>query len=457
LSSRLTSILARAAASLVLGLGAATAASAQEPSRLDFDRESVPVGGSVRLTFTIDPSLVGQNLKLLTGSNLGPSPMGDFMVNLGGGIQRRARFDATGPVTTLDLPVKSGFAGRTFLIVFVSSRNEIVSSSSNVIAARFDEDGAQFMQVPLSDSYGWVETGLGSAHNVLAVAFTSETRGYAGGPASTLWVTDDGGRNWTPRVLDTAISATICDIEFVDEMHGWVVAGYFFSSVIWSTSDGGETWTRKSANVIPHAIEFVDAQHGWIVGKPTGFSAGGPIAVTSDGGATWSLQATNRRSELYDVRFSGRFTGIAAGRDGVALRTTNGGVTWTDCDLPSVNRDTYFLGVETMDAGASLMLVGSDSVVLRSDDEGASWHAQGLPAGHTFHSVNFTSPLRGWLVGDGGSILWTFDGGETWLPFETGAASEGQTFNKVTSLDRDSVWVAGNLGDVRSFTNVGGE
>lgn len=446
-----------AAALVAVGLlSAATTVVAQEPSRLDFDAETVAVGDSVRFTFTVDPALSGQRVKLHSGSNLGPTQMGEFLVPVGGVVRRRASFDVTAPSMSFDFPVASGLSGKTYLLAFTTSINEVVTSVSNAVSVQFGDTSATFKQVPVPEGYGWVPGDMGAEHNFLSVAFADENRGFAGGPASTLWVTSDGGRTWGPQVIDTALVATVRDVEFADAQHGWAI-GSFFSGIVWMTVDGGDVWARRSVNIVPFAIDFVDAQTGWVAGMPSPFGGGGPIAKTTDGGTTWVMQARDVQEELRSVKFADRNHGIAAGRNGLVLMTSDGGATWTRKTLPVGYRDSYLMAADTVMGGDLATVAGYDSVVLRTTDGGASWEPLRVPADRTFLSVAFTSALRGWLVGNRGSILWTFDGGDTWLPFDANGESVNETFNKVYALDRDSAWAVGNGGQVRAFTIVENE
>lgn len=440
------------AALLALGLLASSAA-AQEPSRLDFDSETVAIGDSVRFTFTVDPALSGQRVKLLSGSNLGPTQMGDFLVPVGGAVRRRATFDVAAPATSLDFTLESGYSGKTYLLAFTTSLNDVVTSASNAISVQFGDSAVTFKQVPVPEGYGWVPGDMGAEHNFLALAFADENRGFAGGPNSTLWVTEDGGRTFAPQVIDDVLKATVRDVEFADADHGWAI-GSFFSGIVWFTVDGGRVWSRRSVNIVPFAIDFVDSRTGWVVGMPSPFGGGGPIAKTTDGGTTWVMQARDVQEEVRSVSFADKNNGVAVGRNGLVLMTSDGGTTWVRKTLPAGFRNAYLMAADTVLGGETAVVAGYDSVVLRTTDRGASWEALRVPPDRTFLSVAFTSALRGWLVGSRGSIFWTFDGGDTWLPFEPNGDSANETFNKVYALDRDSAWAVGNGGQVRSFTIV---
>lgn len=420
---------------------------------LDFDRAEVAAGEPVRFTFTVDASLVGHRLKLVSGTTLGPTRLDGALVPLGGATRLRASFDVAGTETTLEFDSRSGFPGRTFLLLFVTTIGDTVTSTSNVVSVQGDGTRVRLKNVPVPAGYGWVPGDLDAEHTFYSVAFANESRGFAGGPSSTLWVTEDAGRTWLPQPIDDVVRATIRDVEFADEMNGFAI-GAFFTGLVWKTSDGGRTWTRRSVNVVPFSVDFVDPLNGWVAGLPSPFGTGGPIARTTDGGATWRVQASDLQAEIRSIKFVDKYHGVAAGRNGLVLFTSDGGTTWVRKSLPAAHAGAYLMAADLVAGGTTATVSGFDSVVLRTSDGGDSWVAQRVPAGRTYYSVRFTSALRGWLVGSGGSILWTFDGGETWLPFDSSPNAVSGTFHDVFALDRDSIWTIGNDGQVRAFAPV---
>lgn len=60
-------------------------------------------------------------------------------------------------------------------------------------------------------------------------------------------------------------------------------------------------------------------------------------------------------------------------------------------------------------------LVGEGGDLWHTQDGGSSWNRiAGQAVGGRFHNVSFITPLRGWAVGDQGAIWRTRDGGSTW-------------------------------------------
>ncbi len=65
-------------------------------------------------------------------------------------------------------------------------------------------------------------------------------------------------------------------------------------------------------------------------------------------------------------------------------------------------------------AGTSLVAVGSRGMIVRSDDEGKTWHQSPVPVQSDLLAVHFPTPRDGWAVGHDGVILHSGDGGASW-------------------------------------------
>ena len=96
--------------------------------------------------------------------------------------------------------------------------------------------------------------------------------------------------------------------------------------------------------------------------------------------------------------------------------------------------------------------VGSDGMVIRTEDGGVSWRYLSVDTRFDLRSVDFTSPRQGLAVGDGGVLFRTEDGGETWLPDDTGA---GVDLFALDMIDEQHGWAAGAQGRLL-YTEDGG-
>ena len=229
-----------------------------------------------------------------------------------------------------------------------------------------------------------------------------------------------------------------------------VAVGY--PGLILRSSDAGKTWNRIkiSDNEPIFAVDFVGSKKGWIVGRS------GLIYATSDAGATWSRQESGVTEPLFDVDFIDEQTGMAVGNFGTILLTTDGGATWT----PTINQmmqsaaingvlmlsplDAIFVGeypaweTELTDE----ITVEDISNIWRTNDGGKSWSRITTSFPKTLYDILFIDENVGFAAGSSGTLIKTYDAGETWKLLDT--PYENVLVNMVRQ--GESVLVAGTEG-----------
>ncbi len=183
----------------------------------------------------------------------------------------------------------------------------------------------------------------------------------------------DGGKTW--KLISPKAGGMGCILAFADTKTGWVGSGAKFQM----TTDGGTTWNEL---VLPKDVSKVASislrtpTDGYLVDDK------GVLHITQDGGKTWSsrslgLEAPNimgfpsgggfvNETPQAAVRFIDASRGLVVlGLSGktsmIALRTADGGKTWTEESLsvglgtPYLSRDAKFLTVNQMGKGFTLL------------------------------------------------------------------------------------------------------
>jgi photosystem II stability/assembly factor-like uncharacterized protein len=89
--------------------------------------------------------------------------------------------------------------------------------------------------------------------------------------------------------------------------------------------------------------------------------------------------------------------------------------------------------------------------VFKSADEGATWRSSRLPVPAKLRAIAFLDVVRGFVVGDGGAILSTSDGGETWNVADTAIA---ENLHDVFFRGK-SGWIAGGGGLILHSPDAG--
>jgi photosystem II stability/assembly factor-like uncharacterized protein len=196
-----------------------------------------------------------------------------------------------------------------------------------------------------------------------------------------------------------------------------VCAAILLAGLSRPASAGGWSWRNPSPTGVPlQAVTLIDSNTAFAVGL------GGTILRTTDGGLTWTELSSGTVANLYAVAFTDAHTGTVVGSSGTILRTTDGGATWVS-QWPAAYYQ--FNGVFFLDANTGWAVGGNYTVqasppasnsgrILHTTDRGASWTLQ-YAGGFGLNAVAFTDANTGVAVGANGTILRTANGGSPGL------------------------------------------
>ena len=259
--------------------------------------------------------------------------------------------------------------------------------------------------------------------------------GTSAGPVSL--TTEDGGRTWVTHRLpievrnlaDLSCSGprTCTAVGTSLSLHGPLEAA--------TTIDGGVTWTTSEISSDPD---------GWAARLSCG--PGGPCAVAGPavsentvsvrraGGSTWTAHGLPAGPSVLSAVSCATTTACVAVGAGVALRSQDGGADWSTATTPPPTGDS--LTVVTC-ASATTCLAGGwrptsgagvASTILRSTDDGATWHAStGVPADPRITAIACPTATTCVAATSGAHLLRSTDGGASW-------SSDGSTSPSVTGI-----------------------
>ncbi|HZG51299.1 MAG TPA: YCF48-related protein [Pyrinomonadaceae bacterium] len=236
----------------------------------------------------------------------------------------------------------------------------------------------------------------------------------------------------------------------------WVVA---LALAAGAQPQRGEGWTgtrHGAAGRDLNAVYFTDGKRGWMGGD------GGLVYRTEDGGRTWVRQPVGTNEQINDLYFHNKEDGYLVAGSSVYV-TSDSGRTWREgrrfrpADFGGGTPELYSVRFANKKKG---WIVGSisrrdvvtDSLVLHTDDAGATWRTQLVPSRDELIHLTFADDRRGWIAGDKGTILATTDGGLNWSRQRTGTNA---TLYHVHFADDDHGWAVGERGTILRTTNGG--
>jgi photosystem II stability/assembly factor-like uncharacterized protein len=269
---------------------------------------------------------------------------------------------------------------------------------------------------------GWKARSTDTKGDLVAIYFTSATKGFVAGDNGYLASTSDGGKSWRKYPLNT--TENINEIYFRNDKNGYLVA----EKKLFITSDGGNSW-RETVIFRPNdfknntptflSIRFADKKLGLIVGSV--LNRKGDLVLeslvmrTDDGGETWKRISVPSKIELFHLDFNGSSHGWIVGDKGLILATVNGGLTW-EVQKSNASRALFNVDFRDDDFGFA---VGGGGTILRTEDGGRNWEKIITRFGETFKRVDFADDKNGWIVGHKGAILRSSDKGRTWIKQES--------------------------------------
>jgi hypothetical protein len=188
---------------------------------------------------------------------------------------------------------------------------------------------------------------------------------------------------------------------------------------------------------------MLDENHGYAGGD------GGWIYVTENGGDEWTVMGSIGTMVL-DISFPPGTSpdnpiGYACGGSGSVWKI--------DSNLTNLNSgsSSIFSGVSTSSV-EKVWVCGGGSVFFYN---GTSFTGQITPAG-TFNDIHLINDQKGWLVGNGGVIGNTVNGGEIWST-QVSSGSQFESFYGVFFLDEMNGWAVGGQGTIVETNNGGND
>ncbi len=324
----------------------------------------------------------------------------------------------------------------------------------------------------------WSPRNIGTTADLYGVSVAGSFAVVVGGGGYAHRTTDEGG-SWTSVAVPNASV-----LYAISQPCGSNLVAVGPNGTVVRTTDFGSTWTPGYSGVT-QSLNFVamrNCSNGLAVG------GGGVILKTTNGGAQWSLVRNNPYDALYFLCFIDDLRAYCVGsRNGAALLlyTLDGGVSWIEqtgidfrgripisvcfyngyigyigCNdglifkapvmimpLPWRNCFTPFIQVCYVTPNL-IIAIGNGGLILRSADGGNTWSQANSGTTRDIRRFHFADQSVGYAVYENG-VLKTIDGGLTWQPltaFPSISTAMTSLHNyDVVAFDPNNVLVAGGI------------
>lgn len=252
---------------------------------------------------------------------------------------------------------------------------------------------------------------------------------------------------WIQQSVNTTKSLN--NIQFINNTTGWIVGD---SGIICSTTNGGTNWLKRTystSSEILRSVYFKNQNTG-IIGGCTGGNNAGYVLRTSDGGLNWSQ--TSFAGVPYDFFSFGGDTVWGSRHNGTVMKSTNMGLNWTTTNVRN-NLELYTVCfVNNMTGWTGGAIYGEYTYLYKTTNGGNSWFLQFIHLTDHIYSLYFINNLTGFASTLRGSVYETTNGGNDWV---TKLAGSNEILFEVRFPDANTGYTVGFNKRILKTTNQG--
>jgi photosystem II stability/assembly factor-like uncharacterized protein len=243
----------------------------------------------------------------------------------------------------------------------------------------------QLVQINIYSQGMWERIESPTDQFLKSVYFVDSLYGWAVGDSGTVIHTSNGGTDW--EIQDSKTENNIHDVFFLNRNLGWAPSWETSTlpsgTKLLKTTDGGQIWINPphpEEQIFSQCVLFLDSLNGWMGGKPQ------PIVRTTDGGLSWTDaeidSSTFSNFPVYDIQFYNSRFGYASGGVldccGIIWWTTDGGDYWYVIDTPYVAQEPVYQlyindSINVLGVGGDFEPLGFGVGMIRTSDGGVTW------------------------------------------------------------------------------------
>jgi photosystem II stability/assembly factor-like uncharacterized protein len=237
---------------------------------------------------------------------------------------------------------------------------------------------------------------------LMSIAHAGE-RLVAVGMRGLVTISDDNGKTWTQ--VSTPVRSDLLALSFPTAMQGWAVG---HDGVVLHTADGGSTWTRQFDGRAA-AISLTASYKARI--------AAGDAALQPYLDQLALDYQQGPSLPLLGVAFRDPQHGLAVGPFGIAIRTDDGGKTWTPILEQLENPE--FLHLDAIgEVAGSLYIAGEKGTLFRFDADAGKFHRIATGYAGSFFGVTGNDEVL-LAYGLRGTLYRSTDRGATWVALQS--------------------------------------
>ncbi len=291
--------------------------------------------------------------------------------------------------------------------------------------------------------------------NLTLVRFNSQGKGCIAGENGTILVSADKSYTWRPGLLPINVDLLFNDIQFSDSQYVYMAARKKTTDMyeLFTSGDGNKTWIRSAMPSIG-CIRSIGPDS--LIGVTDKYSDAS-FYLSIDGGNRWDTLSRIPDyyvSDLFAITIDTFWVvGNLNSFEGCIFTTTDHGKHFDR--ISSVDRtdskNKAFHSIIFSDP-ATGWVVGDSGLLLKSVDSGYTWQRQPSPTRATLTKIRFLTPRFGWTFG-GSTIFITTDGGASWIDK---SILSGIKINDFTCSDTANCWAVGDSGLILHLANDAG-
>lgn len=251
--------------------------------------------------------------------------------------------------------------------------------------------------------------------------------------------------NFNPwQVVPLPTEATLSDISFVDDNHGWLVGK---NSTLLETQDGGKNWELRSLDLGDNQIyTFLSVSFsgldGWIVGQP------GLMLHTTDGGQSWSRIPLSEKlpGSPYTVTALGGPSAEMTTDVGAIYRTQDNGKTWQAMvqEAVGVVRNIY-----RSEDGKYVAVSARGSFYSTWEPGQEAWEPHNRNSSRRLQNMGYGKNGQLWLLARGGTVQFSQpNSDEEWNDPINPEYSTSWGLLDLAYRTQDEVWLSGGSGNL---------